>query len=256
MKILRLLQNSPEWDEYRKGKIGGSKLGKLYSRIMPSKQLILGFAESRGYEVNPKSKIEDIVSQFTWHEIGELKSLQPDKDEFYRILAERVARPITLNDYDMPEGVAPSMMNRGHLLEPEAIALFEKTTGKKVDTQDIVWESDFNQSVYVSPDGSIEKDGKYTEAVEVKCPDTHVILRAWHEGKYPDEYREQVRQYFIVNDDLEKLYFVLYTDVMPALPIVIFEVTREEVKDDIEEFTAFETEKVKQLEALVERLTF
>jgi hypothetical protein len=96
----------------------------------------------------------------------------------------------------------------------------------------------------LSPDGLIkDKEGEYTEAVEVKCPDTKnaVLYRienmvppletglakmskptkanpepemVWRSGApfigVPSEYKWQVVNYFLVNEKLEKLYFVIY----------------------------------------------
>jgi predicted phage-related endonuclease len=124
-------------------------------------------------------------------------------------------------------------MERGTNEEPFAVKAFEEKTGKKVDRLGICVSSEFDW-VSVSPDGMIKNaEGKYTEGVEVKCPDSKTmvlyrmentipladigLLTAKGEPKagapflgIPAEYKWQVVQYFIVNEDLQKLYFLVY----------------------------------------------
>lgn len=261
------LHNAPHLDEFRLGKSSGSRANKLMPAGMPIKDTVIMFAESKGYkttELAPTKadpskvkqlSIEAITSQFTYSDIGELKALDSKKDEFYRLVAEKVARPITPNDYTdrLPEGHEFSMMARGHLLESEAIAAFEEKTGLKTLKRSVIWQSSDNPESILSPDAEI--DGA-NEAVEVKAPDSHVIVRAYHENAFPKEYHWQRIKYFVTNEKLEKLYSVLYTDVMPALPIMIFELTREEVQEDIEQFRAFENSILIQANKLVEELSF
>lgn len=271
MRVLKLEQNSPEWEYFRLDKIGGSKPKDLIPLSDPTKPTLTWYLSTKSIDytkptptkTDPNKRSEmnigEMVALLTPEQRGELNAKRAKKDEFYKLVAARVARPITPNDYEdrIAEGARFSMSLRGHLLEPEAIAVFEELSGKKVDHGDVVWQDEDNPNIYVSPDGSIaNKDGKYTEAVEVKCLDTHKIIRAIHENEYPQEYRFQVAQYFMVNPDLEKLYFVMYTDVMPARPITVFEVTRSEVKDVIVELRAFEESIIAQADKLADELSF
>lgn len=257
MKVLQLQQNSPEWEEYRLGKSGGSDAGKLYPYSKPSAPLTKAFLAKLDIPFGERESIESMLIKLNPEQLGELKAEQPKLDEFYRIVAERVARPITPNDYeDRLDGRPFSMMERGHILEPEALEMFEKVSGKKLDKGSVVWERSDNPLSYVSPDGGGTVKGKVTFAAEVKCPESHKMIRAWHENQYPQEYSKQIVKYFVVNDDLEVLYFVLYTDVIPALPILIFEVHRKDIKSEIEEYKSFEDAILKQVDELVGRLTF
>lgn len=232
MKVIEISQNSEEWLEFRLGKSSGSRAGKLI----------------------PSPRMTKALEALTPEELGEYKADLEKKDEFYKLVAERVARPITPNDYvDRLEGQKFSMMARGHILEPEALMAFEAQTGLKTIKRSVVWQSDDDPNSIISPDAEIE--GK-NEAVEVKCPDSHVIIRAWHEGQYPKEYKWQVVKYFSTNENLEKLHFVLYTDVMPALPILIFEIDREDVFGEIAEYIAFEQSILEQVNDMVEKLSF
>jgi hypothetical protein len=211
MKIRELDQNSEEWLEYRKGKSGGSAFGKMY-------------------KVNGRTN----------------SSL---KDQFFTMLAERVARPMTPNDYmdRVPEGVAFSWAVRGHILEPEAAKAFELKTGKILDDGK-VWASDYDPSSYVSPDRVIKSsDGKIREAVEIKCLSSEKVLKIWWERRQmkegqsdfivlpSNEYQAQVIKYFMVNDDLETLYWVVYTDLIPKLELQILKIRRNDIEALVED---------------------
>lgn len=257
MKVVDLQQNSEEWLEFREGKVGGSKLAKIYPKTLPRKDQIIEFCQREDISIDPKFTIEKLLHLMSPDQIGKMKSGQDKLDGFYQLLADKVARPLTENDYvDRLNGQQFSYMARGHILEPEALEKFQEVTGIKTTGEKNVWVSDDNPNIYVSPDDSIKIKGKYVEAVEVKCPSSHVYLRAWHEKRYPKEYEEQVRQYFIVNKDLQKLYFVLYTDLIPSLPIQIFEVHRQEIEEDLEMYLNFQQEILKQIDQLSEELAF
>ncbi len=147
-------------------------------------------------------------------------------------------------------------MDRGTDEEEFAIKAFEKKTGKIVDEVGICIHKD-KDWLRLSPDGLIKgAGGKYTEAVEVKSPDskTAVLYRlldlapeiklAKSYSKtigVPNAYIWQVVHYFIVNEDLEKLHFVVYDErfINDKLKLHIVEVDRDNpiLQDMIEEAT-------------------
>jgi hypothetical protein len=45
-----------------------------------------------------------------------------------------------------------------------------------------------------------------------------------------NDYKAQVIKYFLVNEELQKLYWVLYTDLIPNLELQVLEVTRKDVE--------------------------
>ena len=55
-------------------------------------------------------------------------------------------------------------------------------------------------------------------------------------------------KYFVVNEELKKLYFVLYTDVIPGLELQIFEIKREDVAGLIEEAKAYEDQIMNRID--------
>jgi len=211
MNILDLDQNSEEWFEYRKGKSGGSAFGKIY-------------------KVNGKNNSEL-------------------RDQFFNMLAERVARPMTPNDYmdRVPEGVTFSWAVRGHILEPDAAKAFSVKYNKVLEDGK-VWASDDTYGSYVSPDRVIKSsDGKIREAVEIKCLSSEKVLKVWWDKRQlkdgqsdflaipNNEYKAQVLKYFMVNDDLETLYWIVYTDLIPELELQVLKIRRFDVQTYVDE---------------------
>ena len=145
------------------------------------------------------------------------------QDAIYEIIAERLTVGVENDtEYENP-------MVRGNRLEPDAIAAFEFETGKKVERIGLS-ESDSNPMIANSPDGLI---GKH-EAIEVKCMGGKNHVKTWLTNEIPDEYQWQVAQYFVVNDDLKKLYFVAYNPDIPTHQLHIIEATREDMAIEIE----------------------
>lgn len=179
------------------------------------------------------SRLKDIV----------VKRGTGEKLGFYEIIAERLATT--------PED--ENAMERGTRLEEEAIQKFSEKTGLKVDTQLVIWEREDNQGIAISPDGFI---GGY-EAVEVKCLSSARHIEAKLTGQYPKDYHEQILQYFIVNDNLQKLHFVMYDPRMPQnLQLITFVISRDEVKNEIEELKEYQKLKLEQIEKIINELTF
>lgn len=245
MKVRHIEQNTEEWLEYRKGKSGGSEFKDLWIAGLPRKEAIIAKLEEDGQELtsaDKKERVTVLAAMLEPEELAELKLEAEPKKRYYEMLAEKYARPITPNDYaDRLNGHTFSMMARGHILEPEAVAKFCEVTGKTVDEDSVVWESDDCPFIYISPDAAItSEDGKVREAVEVKCLDSAETIKAFLIGRYPKEYDPQIIKYFVVNEDLEVLHFILYTDVIPGLELQIFDIKREEIADLIEDARTFE----------------
>lgn len=171
---------------------------------------------------------------------------------FYELIAERIGVPA---DDENP-------MERGARLESEAIERFTQETGKSVDTSLIIWTRDDNENIALSPDGVVSE----TEAVEVKCLSSARHIEAYLTQKIPDEYEFQALQYFIVNDKLEKLNFVCYDPrfamfVEPgtrkvALDYFVIEMKREDVQEQVAEYLEYQRNIIKEVEEIVNTLTF
>lgn len=262
MKIIPLTQNSLEWEEYRRGKSGGSEFRNLYPSKAPLKQACLSVLEQDGYPtVDPntgkdlkKALTSTIVKMLSPEQLAEIKLREAPKKDYYQIIAERVARPLTPNDYVDKLGDEPfSMMARGHILEAEAREAVSRKLGKEFKGGTAVWESDKNPNIYISPDGWVEGD-PITEALEIKCLDSAEVCKAFLTGEYPSEYYPQVCKYFIVNEDLETLYFAIYTDLIPELELQIWTIKRDDVKDSLQTMSIYEDKMMERIDRDVERI--
>lgn len=259
MKVLKIQQNSEEWFEFRKGKSGGSEFKDLWIPGLPLKSKIVEFLEKDGQALSPadkRSKVEELAAMIEPEELAKLKLDSNPKKKYYELIASEVARPLTPNDYaDRLNGKPYSDMERGHILEPEALDAFMEKTGLIVDKNPGVWVRDDNSNIYISPDGVIvSKDDVIREACEVKCLASWEIIEAYLTQQYPQIYIPQVVKYFAVNENLEKLYFILYTDLIPGLDLQIFEIKREDVVDKLADAMAFENEIMKRVAADIEKI--
>lgn len=259
MKIIQIQQNSEEWLEYRKGKSGGSEFKDLYVAGLPTKTAIVERLECDGQTLTPadkRSSVTELAAMLEPSEVVELKLSATPKKRYYELIAEATARPITPNDYvDRLNGEQFSMMARGHILEPEAADAFSKKTGLKL-AGDVVWEREDNPNIYISPDRYVVKDDEVipTEAVEIKCLGNAETVKAYLTNKYPEEYEPQIIKYFVVNERLQRLYFVMYSDTIPGLELQIWAIERSQVEDRITEAKAFEDAIMKRVMADVAKI--
>lgn len=120
---------------------------------------------------------------------------------------------------------ASAEMERGSAEEIFAIKRYEKEKGIAVDRVGFLLSEEF-PLLGCSPDGMVEVDGKYKGAVEVKSPDSQTsvfyqlsnMVDLGLAKSYtpfcgiPNDYKWQVINYFIVNDDLEWLDFLVYDE--------------------------------------------
>lgn len=209
MKIVRF-EDKEEWEEFRVGKITGSRLKKLIVK--------------RGTEM---------------------------KKDYYDLIAERLAVPHELDD--MPS------MQRGNVLEPEAVTLFMEemrdTNGVPMEEWEaglVVWQREDNPYIALSPDCyhiDLEK------AVEVKCLNSGEHIKAFLTQEIPEEYDEQSVQYFIVNDKLETLYFVMYDPRMAVQSFFYITITRASIQSKIDEYYKQQLNMLANVEATVIKLT-
>lgn len=159
---------------------------------------------------------------------------------FYELIAERIAVE--------PDG--EDVMERGLRLEDEALELFTKETKKKVTNEMVLWCRDDNESIALSPDGIISEK----EAVEVKCLGSARHIEALIENKIPSDYTDQALQYFIVNDELETLYFVFYDPRVQCKPFFYLTVKRDQ--EEVDKWLAYERELLAEIDQIVTDLTF
>ncbi len=148
----------------------------------------------------------------------------------YELIAERLA---------IPDAGDISAMQRGNMFEEEALMRFEEATGKVVNKDKVLWIREDNENIAISPDGVISP----TEACEVKCLSSARHIEALLTQEIPDDYFDQALQYFVVNDELETLYFIFFDNRMTAKEFFYLTIKREDVEQNVE-FVRAEQEKV------------
>lgn len=145
------------------------------------------------------------------------------QDALYELIAERLTVGVEM-DYENP-------MDRGTRLEPEALAMFEFDTGKKIETTGYC-ESDDNSLIGYSPDAIVSGTAD-KEDVEVKCPGGKNYVKMWITNEVPEEYYWQLVQAFVVNPELETRYFVGYNPDITVHPLHIITVNKKDIEEDI-----------------------
>lgn len=160
---------------------------------------------------------------------------------YYELIAERLAVLAEGENTETP-------MDRGNRLQDEAMQRFTIETGFSVDTSLVIWSRDDNEKIAISPDGNISE----TEAVEVKCLSSARHIEAWLTKTIPCEYDEQVLQYFIVNDKLQKLHFVFYDPRISCKPYFVIEVKRDQ--EQVTEYLELERKTLMQVEEIINKL--
>lgn len=265
MKVLNLKQRSEEWFSFREGKITGSKANDYAKPRLVLKAELIAFAESKGYIIANKSitvkNIRDMMSQ---EDLNELDYSIQINDAIYKLIAEKIAKPINENDYaDQLNGRRFSMAVRGEILEEEALEKVNEILGKKF-TPGRVWQSDWNHEAIVSPDGELIvglEDGHelIEEAVEIKCLDSWKVVKAYYEKTYPVDYHMQVVQYFAVNEHLKTLHFAIYSDAFAAAPAMecqIFTIKRDDVQQEVEMAIQLENNVLALVDREVQKIMF
>lgn len=164
------------------------------------------------------------------------------QDTIYELVAERLTIGVEGDDYESP-------MDRGTRLEPDALSAFGLATGKSVDKIGLI-QDDKNPLMANSPDGLIEE----TEAIEVKCMGGKNHVKMWLTNEIPDEYFWQSIQYFVVNEKLERLYFVGYNPEIPTHPLHVIELTRDNAKEDIEKAREAQENFLEDVEAILKTI--
>ncbi len=160
----------------------------------------------------------------------------------YELIAERVAVE--------PDEEDP--MERGTRLEAEAMARFEEETGKKLDTSLVIWTREDDDSIGISPDGFVDE----TEAVEIKCLSSARHIEALITKEVPSDYKDQMLQYFVVNDNLKELHLLFYDPRIQAKDFFFITTKREDVQEEVEKYLEYEKQVLEFVREKVSELTF
>ena len=179
MRRLPIEQNTDIWYDFRRYRLGGSKV--------------------KG--TKPLSR-------------GKYKGLAEGAAGFWKLISERLSLPKDGEDE----------RERGHRLEMRALELTNQKYGLSF-VKGMIWQSEENERLYISPDGEDPND--LTIAQETKAFDPDKQLRImWEDTQakklegyrpfdsIPEDNKEQAIHYFNVNPDLQKLYWVLISDLV------------------------------------------
>ena len=173
---------------------------------------------------------EHIQGSAEWHEerhgkIGgtSLKSLMLKKPiETSALFIELLSK--NCENFKFDPGYTSDDMQRGIDLEPIARAEANIYTG--LNFVEFGWCENTKHPISgCSPDGFTE-DMKM--GLEIKCPSAKTHTKYLLDNTLPDEYFWQCINYFLVNKDLEKLYFVSYRPENNFKPLFVTTITRDQ----------------------------
>lgn len=205
-------------------------------------------------EQNSQEWFDFRYDKLTGSEAREVKPLSRGADRtpagFWKLLASKLFQKA---DSEKPD-------ERGHRLEPIAIAEYSQKTGIPFRTGCGVWISDADGNTTFSPDGEEPVD-KPTYSAEVKAlsSDKHtkaiikdLILKKNDDYNpiysVPDEvgayYRDQAVQAFVVNEKLQKHHFLLYDDraAFEELKLYAIVIERKHVQELVDQRKAEQAE--------------
>jgi YqaJ-like viral recombinase domain len=261
MQIIDVEQNTPEWLAERRGRVMGSIAQDVIPKpplkadvVKTLKDLGLEYIQLPGGEP-PTTKM--LTKMLSLDDLVRLGRKEDRKIGFYQLIADVLAIPPAEEETEEEYG---SASDRGHGLEQAAIDALSEHIGKKIHRVGICTRDD-EPRIANSPDGMIKNSrGKWTGAAEVKCLKSALHIKAVIEDKIPDaspyNYWSQAMQYFVVNDDLEVLYFVFYDPRFTPKPLHIIEVHREDVEDKVAELLAYQRDTLAEVDRIIEGLAF
>ena len=142
------------------------------------------------------------------------------------MIAERMTQSVE-------ESFTSKAMEHGVLFEPEALKSYNERT--KNSAQEIGFcVHDKYDWLAISPDALIFRDNIAVGAVEIKCPSSKKHIEYIRQNKIQNEYKYQIFHYFIVIETLQFLDFCSYDPRNRDLNTHIVRVTREEIREELE----------------------
>ena len=256
-KIINVEQNSMQWFKERLGRITGSRFPKVLELKAPLKEDIVRAIAAQGNEFDPKATIPKLLPLLSEESRFELFKQGDKKREFWKVVAERLFNVPEEDD----ENYGEDARDRGHRLEPEAIARFEKETGKKTSKVGLIVSED-NEGMAISPDAIVAEEitegMEILEAVEAKNFENAHHAEAVITKKIPKELWPQMIQYFIVIDTLERLHVVFHNDNTPyeKLQYLCITIERKDVESKIEQYKQFELDTLRYIDEIVSEYAF
>lgn len=196
---------------------------------------------------NEDQWLQDRLGKITGTKLKDLiekRKMNGRKIGFYQLIADKMAIP----------GMTENAMERGRVMEKEAVARFMQETKIVVDPSLVMWVRDDNQNIAYSPDATIKDiNGEVAEAVEAKCLSSARHIEALITQQVPKDYEDQVLQAFIVNEKLQKLYLVFYDDRLVAKQFFYLTIERDQEK--VDKYLETERKILEEVDRYVAELT-
>jgi len=150
------------------------------------------------------------------------------KTDNLSLIDELIAEMVTEN---YTETVTSKAMQNGKDTEPLVRYIYQEVKG--INIQEIGFcISEWNEYLALSPDGfTLDFKG----GIEVKCPTAKVHVKYIRQNKLPNEYKYQVYNYFLVNEELEWLDFISYNESFKIRPMFIKRIKRNDIINELEE---------------------
>lgn len=247
MKLLKLESNSPEWFEARKKNITGSSLKSITSSKLATRSELIRTLQDSGLVFLDDLTTSELKALLTNEQKLEMVSQIPKKKAFYQLIADHLSVVGPYNEDDRA---------RGHRLEGSAIDKFTEKTGVEVEKSPGIVISDVHPNISVSPDGLIKKNGIYIEGVEAKCLDDANTVQAYITKQVPPEYKEQILQYFIACETIEKVHLVVYSETLLAMNFAVITTNREDVIEEIDYYTNYQVALLNEVQKILEEHAF
>lgn len=237
------------WMQARLGKITGSRLASIQNCYDVSKTDIIKKLEELKIEFKKTETVDVLKEKLPFGVLEQLEKNSKKKIGFYELVAERLA----VDDSEF-EGYVPNETpaDRGTRLQKYAIDRFTKETGKKVDESLVLWVSDENESIAISPDGTIIGE---SSAIETKCLSSARHIEAYITNQVPDEYEYQKIQYFVTNKELETLYFAFYDPRLLFIDFFYFTIKRKDIEKEISFYLNYQKKILQDVNDVVNKIS-
>jgi len=213
-EIYHCEQRSLEWHQLRKGVLTASNFGAWLTES-PEVRLncdeIKAILDEASIAYDKKAKKPDLIALLPnasqYMSLTE-KAAAARESAICKLISERAGC------WQNPNFENEAML-RGIRMEPEAVAAFEKATGKRV------LQVGFCRSIHgafgASPDGLIEGENAGLE-LKVPVPSTHIMYR--RAGVLPEEYKFQVHGCMAVTG-AERWYFQSWSEGVGSLRVAV-----------------------------------
>lgn len=270
-----MIQGENKWHKWRDGKFTSTKVKSLFGFVAKTKSDYIEDAKANGIElptkiVNAGKKNERVDYDINVDDLKELikeklgKDFKDKKFELKHDLLKLHAHEMPQVIYDLiahklSNGTAPTdetPIERGHRLEPKIREWVNETHGYNfVEVGGL--EREDEPLIANSPDGVEFLSPEIIEvAFEAKAFSGGKHVKAYFTEMFPDEQFPQVLQYFIVNDNLKKLVFVMGCPEITEFPYLRFEILREDIESEIAQGLSQQKLAVKIANDLVKGIQF